>query len=90
MRKTDLIAHLDSLAPDTDCWRTKNRYYHKSLERILRFHIPRGSMVIEIGCGTRDLLHAFSPACGVGIDISPAMVTIARSIYPSLEFLTGD
>ncbi|MGB3399548.1 MAG: hypothetical protein WBA34_05185, partial [Candidatus Deferrimicrobiaceae bacterium] len=47
MRKTDLIVHLDSLAPDADRWRTKNLYYHESLERILRFHIPPGSKVIE-------------------------------------------
>ncbi|NNG46644.1 MAG: glycosyltransferase, partial [Deltaproteobacteria bacterium] len=37
-----------------------------------------------------DLLHALSPARGVGVDISEAMVEIARSKYPSLEFLDGD
>ena len=59
--ETDLIAHLDSLAPDADRRRTKNLYYHESLERILRFHIPPGSKGIEIGCGTGDLLHSLSP-----------------------------
>lgn len=90
MRKTDLIAHLDSLAPDAGRWRAKNRYYHESLERILRFHIPPGSKVLEIGCGTGDLLHSLSPDRGVGIDISPKMIGIARSKYPSLVFLEGD
>lgn len=90
MRKSDLITHLDSLAPTTDRWRTKNLYYHESLERILRFHIPPGSKVIEIGCGTGDLLHSLSPGRGVGIDISPRMIGIARSKYPSLVFLEGD
>ena len=90
MRKTDLIAHLDSLAPYADRWRTKNLYYHESLERILRFHISPGSKVIEIGCGTGDLLHSLSPDHGVGIDISPRMIGIARLKYPSLVFLEGD
>jgi len=90
MRKTDLIAHLDCLAPNADRWRTKNLYYHESLERILRFHIPPGAKVIEIGCGTGDLLHSLSPYRGVGIDISPKMIGIARSKYPSLVFLEGD
>ena len=90
MRKTDLIAHLDALAPHAYRWRAKNRYYYEILERILRFHVPPGSSVLVIGCGTGSLLHALSPARGVGIDISPAMVTIARSNHPSLEFLTGD
>jgi hypothetical protein len=61
MRKTDLIAHLDSLAPDAGRYRTKNLYYHESLARILRFHIPPGSKGIEIGCGTVDLLHSLAP-----------------------------
>jgi len=90
MRKTDLIAHLDSLAPDADSWHAKNRYYHESLERILRFHIPPGSKVIEIGCGTGDLLHSLAPVRGVGIDISPKMIEIARSKYPDLDFVVGD
>ena len=90
MRKTDLIDHLDSLAPDADSWHAKNRYYHESLERILRFHIPPGSKVIEIGCGTGDLLHSLAPVRGVGIDISPKMIEIARSKYPDLDFVVGD
>jgi SAM-dependent methyltransferase len=90
MRKEKLIAHLDALAPDADRWRAKNLYYYESLERILRFHVPPGSSVLEIGCGTGDLLHALAPARGVGVDISPAMVEIARSKYPSLEFQVGD
>ncbi|MGA7104012.1 MAG: glycosyltransferase [Candidatus Deferrimicrobiaceae bacterium] len=90
MRKTDLIAHLNALAPQADRWRAKNRYYYEFLEKILRFHVPPGSSVLVIGCGTGDLLHTLAPARGVGIDISPAMVEIARSKYPSLEFLTGD
>ncbi len=90
MRKDDLVVHLDALAPHADQWRTKNLYYHESLERILRFHIPPGSNVLEIGCGTGDLLHALSPRRGVGIDISPRMIEAARSKYPSLSFLEGD
>jgi len=90
MRKADLIVHLDALAPHANRWRTKNLYYHESLERILRFHIPPGSKVIEIGCGTGDLLHSLAPERGVGIDISPKMIEIARSKYPSLVFLKGD
>jgi SAM-dependent methyltransferase len=90
MRKADLIVHLNALAPQAGRWRAKNRYYYETLEKILRFHVPAGSSVLEIGCGTGDLLHALAPKRGVGIDISQAMVTIARSKYPSLEFLTGD
>lgn len=90
MRKTDLVAFLDGQARDSDHWKRKNRYYHRSLERILRFHVPAGSSVLEIGCGTGDLLHALAPKRGVGIDISPKTLDIARSRYPDLTFLEGD
>lgn len=90
MRKADLIAFLNAHAPDCESWSRKNRYYHESLERILRFHIPPGASVLEIGCGTGDLLAALAPAKGVGVDLSSATVAIARSKHPSLSFVTGD
>ncbi|HEX7524511.1 MAG TPA: bifunctional class I SAM-dependent methyltransferase/glycosyltransferase family 2 protein, partial [Candidatus Deferrimicrobium sp.] len=68
----------------------KNRYYYEEVERIVRFHIPRGASVLEIGCGTGDLLAALAPSRGVGIDISPKAVEIARSKHPGHTFLAGD
>jgi SAM-dependent methyltransferase len=90
MRKTDLVAFMNAQAPHAEYWKRKNRYYHDSLERILRFHVPAGSSVLEIGCGTGDLLHSLAPKRGVGIDISPKTLEIARSRYPDLTFLEGD
>ena len=89
MKREELRLFLDAQAPQADRWRSKNRHYHESLERILRFHIPPGAKVLEIGCGTGDLLHSLSPGRGVGIDISPKMIEIARSKFPSLVFLEG-
>jgi ubiquinone/menaquinone biosynthesis C-methylase UbiE len=60
------------------------------VERIVRFHVPPGSSVLEIGCGTGDLLAALTTSKGVGIDISPKVVEIARSKHLGLTFLAGD
>ena len=46
--------------------------------------------MLEIGCGTGDLLNALAPSRGVGVDLSPATVRIARSKYPALTFVAGD
>lgn len=89
-RKEKLIALLDGQAHDSDRWRAKNRYYYESLERIVRFHVPPGATVLEIGCASGDLLAALSPARGVGVDISPRMIERARAKYPHLTFLAGD
>jgi len=88
--RAEIAAYLDGQAPFSDGWRRKNRYYYESLERIVRFHVPPGSRVLEIGCGTGELLNALEPSRGVGIDISPTAVKIARSRFPGLSFMTGD
>ncbi len=78
------------MAVDRDRWKRKNRYYHESVENLCRFHVPPGSSVLEIGCGTGDLLNALAPSRGVGVDASTAMLEIARKKYPDLVFLAGD
>ena len=89
-RKAALVALLDAQAPDSDRWKRKNRYYYESIERIVRFHVPPGSSVLEIGCGTGDLLAALEPSRGVGVDISPEVVEIASGKHPGLSFLVGE
>lgn len=65
-------------------------YYHERLTQLYRYLVPSGQRVIEIGCGTGDLLAALDPSYGVGIDFSPAMTAEAQQRHPSLEFLCAD
>jgi len=85
-----LIAALDALAPERDRWRARSRYYHDSVERIVRFVVPEGARVLDVGCATGDLLAAVHPRRGVGLDISPSMIEVARAKHPGLEFVVGD
>lgn len=90
MIKSDRIKFFDSLAEKRGKWREKGAYYHEELEHYLRFLIPPDSSVIEIGCGTGETLAAVRPARGLGLDISPEMVRIAREKYPRLQFEVAD
>ncbi len=90
MNKSERIHHLDSLAPVRGKWRRRAAYYHQEIERYLRFLIPAGSSVLEIGCGTGELLAALEPSRGVGVDISPRMVEQARRNFPALDFRVDD
>jgi len=90
MTRPEIADYLDAQAPGSDRWKRKNPYYYELIERILRFHIPPGSSVLEIGCGTGDLLAALEPSRGVGVDISSRTVEIARAKHPRLKFLAGD
>ena len=90
MDKKSLSAYFDQVAPTRLSWIARNHYYHRLLERYFIFHIPPGKRVIEMGCGPGDLLAAVKPAYGVGIDISPTMVGIARNRHPYLTFIEMD
>jgi SAM-dependent methyltransferase len=71
-------------------WEKRNRFYHRSLEKYFSFIIPEGSRVLEIGCGTGDLLAAVKPSFGVGLDFSGKMIEMATSQYPNLHFRIYD
>ncbi|MBF0512216.1 MAG: class I SAM-dependent methyltransferase [Candidatus Omnitrophica bacterium] len=85
-----LILHYDALAPSRDDFRRKNRYYYSLLEKEYRYFIPEGKRVLEVGCGTGDLLASLKPSYGVGVDISPKMIETAQGKYKGLHFYTGD
>jgi SAM-dependent methyltransferase len=89
-RKRELMEHADRLAPLRAKWRRKGSFFHQEDERYLRFLVPKGQSILEIGCGAGDTLAALEPRYGVGIDISPNMVLEARRKYPHLTFHTGD
>lgn len=46
--------------------------------------------MLEIGCGTGELLAAVAPSYGLGVDISPKMIEIAGNKFPGLNFRAGD
>jgi SAM-dependent methyltransferase len=76
----------DGFVDREDEWLRKTGAYHSLVEAVYRTLIPRGQRVLEIGCGRGDLLAALSPSRGVGVDVSAAMVTAARTRHPDLEF----
>ena len=70
--------------------RESQRFYHKLLRRYYAFFIPPGVKVLEVGCGTGDLLASVKPSRGVGIDFSERMAKLARERHPNLEFHVAD
>ena len=84
--------HFEYIAPNYDYWKKKNWYYYQQLKTVLKEKIPPGKKVLEIGCGTGDLLAALQPLKGLGIDISENMIALAKkkhSSHKSITFKTG-
>ncbi len=67
-----------------------NRYYHSYLSIVYQQVVPAGSNVLELGCGTGDLLASLRPSTGVGLDFSAEMIKAARARHPELEFVVAD
>jgi SAM-dependent methyltransferase len=88
--QADIRVAFDRLAPEMDRWTARNRYYHRDLAHLHRFLIPAGARVLEVGCGTGDLLAAVQPSLGVGIDFAAALVARAQEKYPQLQFCCAD
>ncbi|WP_372400646.1 glycosyltransferase (plasmid) [Azospirillum sp. HJ39] len=80
----------DAMAPLRDRWAERNRAFHEADRAYLRFLIPEGATVLEIGCGVGDTLAALKPARGVGIDLSPATIEAAKARHPELELIAAD
>ncbi len=84
------IAHWDNIARKRDAWHGWGKFYHRRVQEIYRFLINPGQRVLEIGCGTGDLLASLRPTHGVGVDFSPEMIQRARQRYAGLEFIEAD
>lgn len=65
-------------------------YYHKRMRDIYAHYIPPGQSIIELGCGDGSLLASLKPSLGVGVDFSPKMVELGKSLHPELTFINCD
>ena len=84
------IEHWDATARLMPEWKGWGSQYHKRLHQIYRYLVSPGQRVIEIGCGTGDLLAAVQPSYGVGVDFSEEMLALAQNRNPQYHFLHDD
>src|SRR5882757_11213589 len=89
-RKRDLLDHFEANGDELDRWREFNVAYHEDDQKFMRFLIPPGKRVLELGCGRGDLLAALKPAYGVGIDFGAETIAKANARHPDLYFVLGD
>jgi len=87
MEKQDVQQHFDSIASNYDYWKKKNAYYYITIKNFISRIIPPGKRVLEVGCGTGEILAAMQPSRGLGIDISNQMVQLASAKFPQYAFI---
>jgi SAM-dependent methyltransferase len=89
-RKQEIRRLADASAPERAAWLARAAFFHDEDLLYLKFLIPAGARVLELGCGTGNLLAALEPSFGVGVDFSEGMIEQARKAHPDLTFLVGD
>src|SRR5262245_10264857 len=89
-RKQEMRRLADACAPERRQWLARAQFFHAEDLLYLKFLINEGARVLELGCGTGDLLAALKPSYGVGVDFSTAMIAQAHKAYPELTFVVGD
>jgi SAM-dependent methyltransferase len=89
-RKRAVQANSDLMADSRETWISRNSFYYHDDRAYMQFLVRPGQRVLELGCGTGDLLDALKPSYGIGIDLSQKMIEAARRRFPRFQFLQGD
>lgn len=84
---TPVEKHFNIIAKQYDYFKNKNWYYYQNLKKLYKELVPKNSSVLEIGCGTGDLISEMNTSRATGIDISTEMIKIAQEKHPGIEFL---
>jgi len=75
---------------DTNIWRKRYKYFHSLDARYLRFLVGDRARVLELGCGTGQLLNEVGSDESVGVDKDALVVDQAKDLHPHLSFIVGE
>jgi SAM-dependent methyltransferase len=89
-RKQRLLEESERIASEREAWIARHHFFYDEDWRYMRFLVPRGKRVLDLGCGAGELLDAVQPAEGIGVDFSQAMIDRAKTGFPAQTFVRGD
>ncbi|MHC5002075.1 MAG: class I SAM-dependent methyltransferase [Planctomycetota bacterium] len=83
-------AHWDGLAEAYDDAKARNSAYYDALKRLIDRAVPAAARarMLDLGCGTGQILAHLRPGTGLGLDASPAMIDRASKAFPGRGELT--
>jgi len=92
MREAEVKSHFETIAEKYDFYKNKSRFYYRSIKNYLKEAVPSNKRILDFGCGTGEILSHLNPQTGVGYDISPKMLKIAKKKFANsknLRFVTS-
>lgn len=82
--------YFDSVADDRIRYRKSKAYYWNYITRYCNYFIHEEDSVLEIGCGTGELITSLKGKRKLGVDFSEKMIYNARLQFPEQEFMVMD
>src|SRR5262249_31978259 len=89
-RKARIRRWSKATASERARWRRHAAFFHSQDLHYLKFLIPEGTRVLELGCCTGDLLAGLKLSFGVGVDLNGPAIEEATRVYPAYMFYAGD
>ena len=83
----DRIREFYDKAPTESTW--FGSFYHSLLANHYRHLIPTQAVILEIGCGSGDLLSRLPNRDVTGVDLSPVQIAAARNRLPNGTFIAS-
>jgi SAM-dependent methyltransferase len=90
LRKREFLEHSELTLDQQDRRGKFNAAYREDDRKFMRFVIPPGKRVLELGCGQGELLASLEPSYGVGVDFAARTIARAKELHPALQFVLGD
>ncbi len=85
-KKAVIKAYFNQAAESRIKYRKSKRYYWDSITEYCNFFVHNEASVLEVGCGTGELLANIRGKEKTGIDFSETMIEQARQQFPGLDF----
>ncbi len=85
-----ILQYFESIAEKRIIYRKNKSYYWNSISRYCDYFLQDDCSVLEIGCGTGELLGWIKGNRKTGIDFSKTMIQHAGSQFPDIEFHVMD
>ncbi len=86
-KKQAIKEYFDKTAETRIKYRKSKRYYWDSITDYCNFFVEGESTVLEVGCGTGELLGKINGKEKTGIDVSEKMIEEAKKQFPDINFV---
>ena len=88
LQENSHLPYFESIASKNKSYRKNHSYYWNEITRYCDYFSHDDYAVLEIGCGTGELIHQIKGKKKTGIDFSPAMIDVAKQSYtqPHIDF----